>query len=250
MTGKRTGIHVGTSGWSYGHWSGVFYPEDIKPARYLEYYLTRFDCVELNSSFYHLPRESTIKGWMERTPESFRFCPKLSRFITHQKRLAESQEALHKYFGLFQDMKLRMGPVLIQLPPGLKYDRSLATDFFDLLKSQYHQYRFAIEIRHGSWIQDGFFQLLSDCGISFVMADSGSRFPYHEAITADFVYMRFHGPDKLYASGYAESALYKYAEKIINWLNEELAVWVFFNNDFGGFAIKNALTLREMVETS
>jgi uncharacterized protein YecE (DUF72 family) len=242
-------LFIGTSGWSYRHWSGIFYPKNVKPAQYLEYYLTNFSCVELNSSFYHLPRKSTVKGWMKRTPESFRFCPKLSRFITHQKRLVDSQEALSKYFDLFQDLKARMGPVLIQLPPGLKYDRSLIADFSNLLKVQYHQYQFAIEIRHRSWIQDAFFQLLSQYGIAFVMADSGNRFPYHEVDTANFVYLRLHGPEKLYASDYDESDLFKYAEKIINWLNEELEVWVFFNNDFGGFAVKNAMRLYEMLNS-
>ncbi len=240
-------LYIGTSGWSYRHWSGIFYPENVKPAQYLEYYLTTFNCVELNSSFYNLPREATVKGWMKRTPESFRFCPKLSRFITHQKRLADSQEALRKYFDLFQDMKSRMGPVLVQLPPGLVYDRSLIIDFLDFLSEQYREYQFAIEIRHKSWIQDEFFQLLSQYGISFVMADSGNRFPYHEVVTADFIYLRFHGPEKLYASNYNESDLIKYAEKIINWLNEELEIWTFFNNDFGGFAVKNAIRLQEMI---
>lgn len=249
MKEKRKGFNVGTSGWSYGHWSGIFYPKNIKPSQYLEHYITVFNCVELNSSFYHLPRESTIRGWMDRTPGSFRFCSKLSRFITHQKRLADSQEALSKYFDLFQEMKTRMGPVLIQLPPGLTYDRSLVVGFFDLLSEQYPEYQFAIEVRHKSWIQDEFFQLLSNNGISFVIADSGNRFPYHEVVTADFIYLRFHGPEKLYASDYDESELFKYAEKIINWLNEELEVWVFFNNDFGGFAVKNAMSLYEMLNS-
>ena len=245
---KLKRLFIGTSGWSYRHWSGIFYPENVKPTQYLEYYLTKFNCVELNSSFYHLPRESTVKGWMKRTPESFRFCPKLSRFITHLKRLVKSEEALGKYFVVFQDLKMKLGPVLIQLPPGLSYDKSLIADFFDLLNAQYNQYRFAIEVRHKSWISDDFFQLLEQYGISFVMADSGNRFPYHEVVTADFVYLRLHGPEELYASNYDESDLLKYAEKIINWLNEDLEVWVFFNNDFGGFAVKNAMSLHEMID--
>ena len=246
---KLKRLFIGTSGWSYKHWSGIFYPEHIKPEKYLEYYITKFNCVELNSSFYHLPRESTIKGWMKRTPESFRFCPKLSRYITRQKRLVDSQEALSKYFDLFQDMKARMGPVLIQLPPSLKYDRSLIVDFFDLLQAQYRQYQFAIEIRHKSWIQDEFFQSLSQYGISFVMADSGNRFPYHEVVTANFIYLRFHGPEKLYASDYNRSDLLQYAEKIKQWINADHEIWVFFNNDFGGFAVKNAINLYEMVDS-
>jgi uncharacterized protein YecE (DUF72 family) len=246
---KLPGWFIGTSGWSYRHWSGIFYPEDVKPDRYLEFYITKFNCVELNSSFYHLPRESAVKGWMNRTPESFRFCPKLSRFITHQKRLVDCEDALRKYFDLFQDMRMKLGPVLIQLPPGLSYDGSLIRDFFDVLKGQHNRYRYAIEVRHASWISDDFFQLLEQYGIAFVIADSGNRFPYHETVTADHVYLRLHGPEKLYASDYVDSDLLQYAEKIINWVNEKKVVWVFFNNDFGCFAVKNAMRLSEMVDT-
>ncbi|KPL16244.1 MAG: hypothetical protein AMS26_05275 [Bacteroides sp. SM23_62] len=253
MTGadkaKLPGWFIGTSGWSYRHWSGIFYPEDVKPDRYLEFYITKFNCVELNSSFYHLPRESAVKGWMNRTPESFRFCPKLSRFITHQKRLADCEDALRKYFDLFQDMKIKLGPVLIQLPPGLSYDGSLIRDFFDVLKGQHNQYRFAIEVRHASWISDDFFLLLEQYGVAFVIADSGNRFPYHEAVTADHVYLRLHGPEKLYASDYDRSELVQYAEKIMHWISTGHEIWVFFNNDFGGYAVKNAMRLREMVDT-
>jgi uncharacterized protein YecE (DUF72 family) len=247
MKTKRPGCHVGTSGWSYKHWQGLFYPENIKQDKYLEYYLTRFSCVELNSSFYHLPRETTIRGWMDRTPETFRFCPKLSRFITHRKRLADSHEPLERFIDLFSEMKARMGPVLIQLPPGLKYDHSLVADFVHILSEQYHDYRFAMEVRHKSWIQDEFFHLLSQHGISFVIADSDQRFPYHEVVTANFVYLRFHGPAELYASDYPAAVLYGYAEKISKWLEEGLSVWVFFNNDFGGYAVKNAMNIIEMV---
>lgn len=241
------GLNIGTSGWSYRHWSGIFYPEGMKPARYLSHYMTRFNCVELNSSFYHLPREATVSGWLERTPDTFRFCPKLSRFITHQKRLLDCQEALGKYFNLFQGMKKRLGPVLIQLPPGLKYDRSLIRDFFDHLKAYGRQYRFATEVRHASWINDGFLQLLEQYGIGFVIADSGRRFPYHEAVTTDFIYLRFHGREKLYASDYETAELRQYAEKIIRWTGKDREAWVFFNNDFGGFAIKNASRLISLL---
>jgi uncharacterized protein YecE (DUF72 family) len=140
-----------------------------------------------------------------------------------------------------------LGPVLIQLPPGLSYDGSLIRDFFEVLKEQHNQYRFAIEVRHKSWISDHFFQLLEQYRIAFVIASSGNRFPYHEGITADHVYLRFHGPGKLYASEYNESELGQYAEKIIRWIHTDHEIWVFFNNDFGGFAIQNALQLSALL---
>jgi uncharacterized protein YecE (DUF72 family) len=247
---KLSQLHIGTSGWSYKHWSGLFYPQNIRPDTYLEYYVTKFHCVELNSSFYHLPKKMTIAGWMKRTPETFWFCPKLSRFITHRKRLVDCEEALKRYFDIFEGMKKRLGPVLIQLPPGLSFDESLVRNFLMLLHMNHSDYRFAFEVRHSSWITDSFLNILTQYGIAFVIADSGSRFPYHEAVTADFVYLRFHGHEKLYASDYSMPELKQYAEKIIKWLNNNKKVWVFFNNDYNGFALKNAMELREIIRSS
>jgi uncharacterized protein YecE (DUF72 family) len=241
------GLYCGTSGWSYKHWSGEFYPPGTRPSGYLEYYCTKFDCVELNSSFYHLPRPATVEGWLKRSPGNFRYCVKLSRFITHRKRLADSGEALQRFFGVFEILLPKMGPVLIQLPPGLVFDRELASDFIGLLRERYSNYRFAIEVRHRSWIDDRFFSMLHDHAMAFVIADSGPRFPSREAVTADFVYLRFHGAEKLYASDYDETALRMYAEKIAGWLDSGIEVWAFFNNDFGGFAVRNASRLNLLV---
>lgn len=240
-------LYIGTSGWSYKHWAEIFYPKDIRPEKYLEFYTGKFSCVELNSSFYNLPWKSTVTGWMNRTPDTFKFCPKMSRFITHQLQLVNVEEASAKFFDVFEGMRTKLGPVLIQLPPGMSYDKSLISNFFDLIKAKASHYRFAVEVRNKSWIDDNFFNLLAKNGIAFVIADSGSRFPYYETITTGFVYLRFHGREQLYASDYSETDLKLYAEKIINWLNEDKEVWVFFNNDFHGYAIKNAGRLKEII---
>jgi uncharacterized protein YecE (DUF72 family) len=245
---KSKGLHIGTSGWSYSHWSEIFYPKELKPDKYLEYYITKFTCVELNSCFYHLPLKTTVTGWMNRTPETFRFCTKLNRFITHQLKLVNSEAALENYFNIFESMKDRLGPVLIQLPPGLSFDEPLIHGFLDLLKDHYSIYRFAIEVRNKSWINDSFFDLLVQHGIAFVIADSGNRYPFNETVTADFVYLRLHGREQLYSSDYSEADLKLYADKIISWLDKDKEVWAFFNNDFHGYAIHNAIGLREMVK--
>jgi uncharacterized protein YecE (DUF72 family) len=247
---KSKGFHIGTSGWSYSHWAEIFYPKDLKPDKYLEYYITKFSCVELNSCFYHLPLKTTVDGWTKRTPETFRFCTKLNRIITHQMKLINIDEALKKYFDVFETMKDRLGPVLVQLPPGLPFDESLIIGFLDLLKDQFSLYRFAFEVRHDSWINDKFFDLLAQNGIAFVIADSGKRYPFHDTVTADFVYLRFHGREHLYASDYSEADLNLFAEKITGWLYEDKEVWAFFNNDFHGYAINNAIRLGEMVKIS
>ncbi|MDP4202249.1 MAG: DUF72 domain-containing protein [Bacteroidota bacterium] len=240
-------LFVGTSGWSYQHWCGCFYPSEIQPFQYLEYYITQFDCVELNASFYHLPFKATVAGWMRRTPESFRFCSKMSRFITHQKRLVNCDEALENYFQVFDCLKPKLGPVLVQLPPNFHYDKELFIHFADLLTNRHPDYRFAVEIRDGSWLNDDLFDLLNSYSIGFVISDAGGKFPFAEIVTSDFVYIRFHGREQLYASDYTMQDLVFYAEKIRSWLNEGKDVWAFFNNDYGGFAPKNALNIRELV---
>lgn len=240
-------LYIGTSGWSYKHWHGIFYPEDLKPGKYLEYYTTRFTCVELNSCFYHLPQKKTVDSWINRTPGSFIFCPKLSRYITHQMKLSNVDEALQKFFGLFEEMKEKLGPILVQLPPQLSYDESRISYFLELLKKQYNEYRFAIEIRNKTWINDNFFDLLAQYGVAFVIADSGDRYPYHETVTTNFVYLRLHGREQLYASDYSENDLQQYTGKISGWLSDGKEVWVFFNNDYHGYAVKNAEMLRAML---
>ena len=243
-------LYIGTSGWSYKHWSEVFYPVELKSIKYLEYYTTHFECVELNASFYYPPQEATVKGWMDRTPDHFIFCPKMSRYITHLRRLKDTGGSMESFFKIFEGLKSKLGPFLVQLPPGFKYDMTLAKDFFTGLTEHYGDLRFAVEVRHKSWISDNFFSLLEQFGIAFVIADSGSRFPYYEAITADFLYMRFHGHEKLYASDYPEWELKEYAAKIASWLEKEKAVYAFFNNDYGGYAVKNAKKLKELIGKS
>ncbi len=240
-------LHIGTSGWSYRHWQGVFYPPEAKPDRYLEYYCTKFSCVELNSSFYNLPRASTADGWKDRTPEQFRFCLKMSRYITHQLQLVDPEDSLVKFFEIFGRMRDKLGPVLVQLHPGLQYDKQLIIDFLEILKENYNQYRFALEIRNKSWINEAFFNLLSEYDTGFVIADSGNRYPFHEAITTDFVYLRFHGREQLYASDYNEDVLKYYADKINCWLEGNSEIWAFFNNDFYGYAVKNASQLEQIL---
>lgn len=246
---KLIRFHVGTSGWSYKHWSGVFYPEDISSDQYLEYYTTKFDCVEINSSFYHLPKGTTVAGWVRRTPHSFMFCPKISRYITHSLKFENIEDPLKRFLNVFQELKKQMGPVLIQLPPGLTFNKSKVKTALGVLGEQCADCRFAIEVRHPSWITGVFFDLLSQYSMAYVIADSGNRYPDHEAVTADFVYLRFHGHEQLYASDYCESDLHAYAEKITEWLEDHKEVWVFFNNDFYGYAVKNAEMLSTILES-
>lgn len=247
MEPNQAPFYVGTSGWSYKHWSGVFYPPEVKPARYLEFYMIRFRAVELNSSFYHLPLPRTVENWFKRSPEDFRFCPKLSRFITHRKKLKEVAEPLMRFFEVFEPLKPRMGPVLIQLPPSFVFDPDVLGGFFAILTKNYRMYQFALEARHQSWDSEEVARFLGGYRVALVIADSGGRFPTLRYQTAPFFYYRFHGPGTLYASDYSEVQLREYAATIREQLNTGFPVWAFFNNDVGGYAVKNALTLRKMV---
>lgn len=240
-------FRVGTSGWSYKHWAdGVFYPSEAKPGKWLEYYATQFDCVELNASFYRMPQETAIKNWLTRAPGGFKFCPKMSRFITQLKKLGDVEQPLALFFERFDILKSSLGPVLIQLPPSLGFHPERTEHFFQLLQP-HPGYRFALEARHASWLGQPALDLLRSYQIAWVVSQSDGRFPYNEATTTDFVYLRFHGPGALYASEYSFEMLTAYAVKIKRWLNEGLDAWAFFNNDRAAYAVKNARQLRDMV---
>jgi uncharacterized protein YecE (DUF72 family) len=241
-------FRAGTSGWSYQDWAkGVFYPEGVRPGRWLEYYATQFDCVELNASFYRMPQEQTLKDWQARAPDHFKFCPKMSRFITQLKKLRDVERPLSTFFERFDNIKSGLGPVLIQLPPSLGFHRDRTEHFFQLLQP-HRDYRFALEVRHKTWLGEEALGLLRQYDIALVISQSDGRFPYSETVTTDFVYLRFHGPGALYASDYAQDMLADYALKIKTWLKEVHAAWAFFNNDLFAYAVKNARQLREMVE--
>ncbi|NSW93358.1 MAG: DUF72 domain-containing protein [Bacteroidales bacterium] len=244
---KSDDIFIGTSGWSYRHWSGIFYPSDLDTKHFLEYYVKQFDCVELNSSFYHLPLKSTVEGWIRRTPDNFKFCLKLSRFITHQLQLVNVREPLLKFISVFERMKNKLGPVLVQLPPQMNYDKSVINDFLDLLREECPDYQFAFEVRNNTWINDEFLELLSRYKAAFVIADSGKRYPFFEAVTSDLVYIRFHGREQLYATDYSIETLTEFGHKIKYWADNGKKVWVFFNNDYHGYAVKNAEELISII---
>jgi uncharacterized protein YecE (DUF72 family) len=243
MKGK---IFIGTSGWNYKESKGIFYPENLRAADYLTYNSKVFNATEINTSFYHMPRMATVKGWMDKVSPEFKFCPKISKYITHIKRLKEPEEPLSRFFEVFEQMQPVMGPVLIQLPPSLKFEYDIAGHFYKELKKHYRNYDFAMEVRHKTWLDTDSIALLTKYKIALVVSQSGIGFPYAEIPTGKNIYLRFHGPEKLYASGYSDEVLREYANKLIGWEKEGHLVWAFFNNGWA-YAVKNALTLKSMV---
>lgn len=235
-------LHIGTSGWSYKHWKELFYPKKVKAADYLEYFSHEFKVAEINTSFYHLPKPATIEKWVETVNSRFKFCPKISRYITHMKKLNDPEDTLPAFFDVFDPYIKHLGPVLIQLPPNLPFHEEKVHIFLTALK-KYKGYRFAVEPRHETWMEPVAVNLLKKFKVGFVIAESGQRWPYGEFVTAKDIYIRFHGPDGSYASSYTDQVLKQYAKKINIWRNEGHHVWVFFNNDINGYAIDNARTL-------
>jgi uncharacterized protein YecE (DUF72 family) len=245
---KEGKAHIGTSGWSYKHWKEIFYPPKMKSTDWFVHYAAQFGCSEINTSFYHLPKESTVQKWTDISPKKFRFCPKLSRFITHMKKLRDAEEPLKVFFGRFAPMQAKMGPVLIQLPPMLGFHEQVVRTFFDLLVINHPKNEFVLEVRHETWLKDEVYELLRNYGIGFVISQSDKFFPYAEAITSKQVYLRFHGPGDLYASEYSTRMLKSYAGKCRKWMQEGRTVWCFFNNDIHGYAFNDAKRLRNIIE--
>lgn len=239
-------IYIGTSGWSYKHWKQLFYPADVKPAEYLTFYARHFHVSEINNSFYKLPTRETVAKWMDAVPQDFMFCPKMSRYLSHLKKLHDPQEPLERFFGIFAESRERLGPILIQLPANSRFHAGVATQFYEET-GRYHGYRFALEVRHPSWFSEESIALMKQYGISLVFSQA-AEFPYHEEITARDIYLRFHGPHSLYSSSYPDEVLDDYAEKFAAWADNGHRIWAFFNNDVGGHALRNARKLQELVD--
>lgn len=240
--------YIGTSGWHYKTWQGVYYPEELKTGEWLAYYAKRYKTTEINNSFYRLPKPETVLNWVAQVPKRFKFCPKISRYLSHTKRLLEPEEALRRFFDVFDLIKKHMGPVLVQLPPNAKFNYDRAEHFFQVLKKQYSDYYFALEVRHDTWMENDSLDLMAKYNISFVISQSGVGFPYSELVTAKNIYLRFHGPGELYASAYTDKMLQEFADKFKKWMKEGHTIWAFFNNDWYANAIKDSYRLMQMLE--
>lgn len=235
-------VRVGTSGWMYDQWQGVLYPSELPKKEWLSFYATFFDTVEINASFYHLPKVETFQKWYAETPPSFLFSVKASRYITHVKKLRDIEEPLARFYERVEVLKEKGGPLLFQFPPRFSFHEETFKDFLTRLSPQF---QYVFEFRHPSFFCDRVYELLHRYNIALCFADT-PFFPYVEVVTASFVYLRLHGSQSLYTHCYTEEELCSWAEKMRGW-RETKAVYCYFDNDYLGFAVRNALTLREMV---
>lgn len=242
MRTQGAAIHIGTSGWHYKHWRGAFYPERLPASKWLDWYAERFDTVELNNTFYRLPPPGAIEEWRDSTPKHFCFAVKGSRFLTHMKKLKDPQQALEKFFGAIDPLEPKLGPILFQLPPLWQPDMDRFLHFLSCLPAGH---RYAFEFRNPAWDIPPVFDLLRRHRAGYCMfhlAGVQSRME----ITADFTYIRLHGPGGKYQGSYSEADLRTWARRIKRWRTQLKDIYVYFDNDDSGYAAQNAMQLKEM----
>lgn len=264
-------IRVGISGWRYQPWRGVFYPDELRQRDELAFASKLFNSIELNGSFYSLQRPEYYTRWRDETPNGFVFAVKGPRYITHLKRLRDIDGPIANFFasGVLA-LEAKLGPILWQFPPNFRYARERFAEFFDQLPltrsrgaamAQDHTdvvegrtylesktagpIRHAIEVRHESFRSDEFLSSLRDRNIALVVADTAGKWPLIEEQTADFSYVRLHGDEELYTSGYGDKALEKWAEKIRGWTGDGRDAYVYFDNDIKAHAPFDALELAK-----
>ena len=242
---KKGKVYIGTSGWNYDHWVNEFYPENISKKDWLQFYIEKgFKTVELNSPFYHLPKNSTYKKWYESVPKDFVYSVKASRYITHIKKLHEAKESIEKFFDGAKELKEKLGTVLFQLPPGLRFDGERLASF---IKNLSDKYRYTFEFRNNSWWNDNILQMLKEKNIAFCIYELNGTITPKE-VTADFIYIRLHGPAGKYQGNYSKQTLSGWADFIQNWNKKGNDVYCYFDNDEKAYAAKNALELKKLTE--
>jgi uncharacterized protein YecE (DUF72 family) len=239
-------VHIGTSGWSYDHWDGVFYPSGTPPRDRLAVYASTFVTVELNASFYRWPPDRTFAGWRRRLPDGFVMSVKAPRGLTHAERLYAPEAWAGRIAAGWHELADRRGVLLVQLAPThTRDDRRL--DYF--LACLPPWMRVAVEFRHDSWVDDAVFDILEDHRAAYCVM-SGAGLPCVLRATAPFVYVRLHGPahDYLCAGSYSDDDLYWWADRIAEWERSGNDVFIYFNNDGDGHAVRNASTLRSILD--
>ncbi|MGE5301572.1 MAG: DUF72 domain-containing protein [Acidobacteriota bacterium] len=235
---------IGCSGFNYRDWKGSFYPADLPQRKWLEYYCTVFKTVELNVTFYRLPLVKTFEKWYAETPPDFAFSLKGSRFITHIKRLLDPEEPLDLFFERSLHLKEKLKVVLWQFSPSFKIDLERLSRFVKLLGV--YPVRNTLEFRHESWMTEGTVDLCKKSKVGLCMAD-WPEFLDDLPVTSDFVYIRRHGEGGSYATSYSKKALEKDARRLKNYVKNGKDAFIYFNNDFHGYAPKNAQELTEML---
>jgi uncharacterized protein YecE (DUF72 family) len=237
-------IHIGTSGWHYGHWREVFYPDDIDSSSFLNYYAHYFKSVEINGSFYRLPESKSFTQWRDSVPDNFVFSVKASRYITHMKKLKDPEEPVTRLIDRINSLGKKLGPILFQLPPNWNINLKRLESFLETLPDSY---RYAFEFRDPRWFCEETEKALAEKSAALCIYDFNNRTsPF--SLTADFTYIRLHGPDDAYKGKYDKKALSEWADFISKTAASKKEVYCYFDNDEKGYAIQNALSLIQLLD--
>jgi uncharacterized protein YecE (DUF72 family) len=231
-------LEVGTSGWQYRHWRGRFYPQSVAAPRWLEHYAARFDTVEVNNTFYRLPKPATFRAWAQRVPDQFGFAIKASGYLTHYRRLREPEEPVNRLLDHAAPLGNHLSVVLLQLPPDMKAEpeRLDAT-----LRAFAGRVRVAVEPRHDSWWSDDVRAVLTEHRAALCLADRGSKLVTPEWRTTDWTYVRLHFGRARPASCYGPVALRSWARRLVDGFGPDASGYVYFNNDGNGCALRDAV---------
>ncbi|CAM3450932.1 DUF72 domain-containing protein [Sphingobacterium prati] len=241
---KNAKIYIGTSGWHYKHWKDTFYPAELKNDNQLRYFSDIFPTVEINNSFYRLPTDDMFINWYKQVPEDFVFAVKASRFITHVKKLHVDHDTIDQFMLRAAHLKEKLGPILFQLPPRWHVNTERLHDFLVKLPTDH---RFVFEFRDSSWNIPEIYKLLEHYNCAYCIYDlAGYQSPV--IITADFVYIRLHGPGDKYQGSYTKNNLISWAEKCIDWQDEGKDIYFYFDNDQNGYAPHNGQTLMKILK--
>ena len=240
MPGK---IWIGTSGWHYSHWKGPFYPSHCSEKQFLSFYITRLSSVEINRTFYSLPSKNFFKNYAGRVPPSFLFSVKASRFITHVKRLKHSKQAISRLLGRIQGLGEHLGPILFQLPPHWNVNPERLSAFVQTLPKGF---RYAFEFRDPRWFQEDIYEILRKINAAICIYDFDELLS-PRVVTANFIYVRLHGPAGAYAGKYSKVSLKKWADFFQKTARKGLDVYCYFDNDEAGFAPINAMELNQLL---
>jgi uncharacterized protein YecE (DUF72 family) len=232
---------VGTSGWTYPHWRGAFYPEKLPAKRWFEFYAQHFDTAEINGTFYRLPSQAAVAAWREAAPLGFVFAWKASRFITQAKKLRDVDEPMQRVYAPMLTLGDKLGPALFQLPPQLRLNLERLVTFLGLLP---RERRHAIEFRDPSWYGDRVFELLQRYDVALCVADH-FKAPAPWIVTASWVYVRGHGPSGEYHGSYSDAQLQHWADHIQAWRSERRDTYAYFDNDVGCAAPYDAFRLKQ-----
>ncbi len=236
-------LYVGTSGWQYAHWRRRFYPPDLRQASWLEHYAERFQTVEINNTFYRLPPASTFEAWRVRSPDDFVFVPKVSRYLTHIRRLKDPREPAALFMERAIHLGPKLGPLLIQLPPNLGAEPERLEQTLRAFPSDV---RLAFEFRHDSWFTDEVRSLLESRNAALCLADRKSKLASPLWRTSDWAYVRFHQGTAFPRPCYGRGALWTWVQRIAELWSSNEDVFVYFNNDPEGCAIRDAIVFAQL----